>query len=75
VRLFTRLFLAIASAIIAIGLAVPAQAFQLQYFDTYPSLLGCTNTGESGLDSGIWYGYQCRRTSPTAVQLWVSYSP
>jgi len=74
-RLLARLFIPVVGAMIVLGLAAPAQAFQLQYFDTYPSLRGCLATGDSGLSSGSWYGYQCRRTGPVSVELWVSFSP
>jgi hypothetical protein len=73
--LITRLLIAVASTMIILGPAARAQAFQLEYFDTYPSVLGCTNTGESGLDSGAWYGYECQTTGWRNVQLWVSFSP
>jgi hypothetical protein len=75
-RIVRRTLLPIVLAVLSIGLlAQPAQAFQLVYFDSYPTLSGCLATGESGLDSGTWYGYQCRRTSPTNVDLWVSWTP
>jgi hypothetical protein len=75
-RIVRRVVVPAVLAALGIGLiAQPAQAFQLVYFDTYPTMTGCLNTGESGLDSGSWYGYQCRRTGPTTVQLWVSFTP
>lgn len=74
-RTVRRILVPIVFAALGVGLlAQPAQAFQLQYFDTYPTMSGCLNTGESGLDSGTWYGYQCRRVGST-VQLWVSFTP
>jgi len=74
-RLLSRVLIPIAGVITFLGLAAPAQAFQLQYFDTYRYLSGCLATGDSGLSSGAWYGYQCRRTGPVSVELWVSFSP
>jgi hypothetical protein len=75
-RIVRRILVPIVFAALGIGLvAAPAQAFQLVYFDTAYTMNACLSTGESGLNSGTWYGYQCRRTGPTSVELWVSFTP
>jgi hypothetical protein len=73
--LITRLLIAVASTMIILGPAARAQAFQLEYFDTAYTLQACLSVGDTGLDDGSWYGYQCRTTAPHNVQLWVSFSP